>query len=149
MSESMVGNTNSIRAANRRKRCSSKCPAPYKCRSSGLYSMPPGQLAKFTHVSDVYRTVLGPTSDETILAGLQTVMDMCLTSRQLPDDSQSEYSTDTNYSGRSSGITNNSEKRLRSTACMTEGRCNLQCMSVWFVINFSKTVLVIDLSIDC
>lgn len=26
---------------------------------------------------DIYRSVLGPTTDETILAGLQTIMDMC------------------------------------------------------------------------
>lgn len=102
MSESFIGNTPSAATGNRRRRGSPKCPAPLKCKSSRLQSnhLPSSQLARLTEVADVYRTVLGPTTDETILAGLQTVMDMCLRPTQL-SNSQSEYSSETNYSALS------------------------------------------------
>lgn len=89
-----------------------------------------GQIAKFAEVSDVYRTVLGPTSDETILAGLQTVMELCLSPKQRSGDSHSEYSMASNYSSRSTSIISNNEKSWRSTACMTEKQCDLRCISV-------------------
>lgn len=146
MSESFIGNPANTSTGNRRRRGGSKYPAPIKCKSSHLQSnrLPSSQLSRFTEVADVYRTVLGPTTDETILAGLQTVMDMCLLPTQ-HYNSQSEYSSETNYSALSDeraalasyqahydhkSVSSSNSRPTKSTACMTEGRCHLQCTSV-------------------
>lgn len=130
MSESLVSNANSKTASRRKHTNSTKCPAPWKCGPPTTLSccLPrhAGHLARLAEVSDVYRTVLGPTSDETILAGLQTVMEMCLTPKY-SGESQSEYSMETNYTGSSD------HEKAKSTGCMTERKCNLRCMSVGLV----------------
>lgn len=96
MSDTYIGNTRSATAGNRRRRGNVKCSGPVKCRCTD------NQLIRLTDVADVYRTVLGPTTDETILAGLQTVMDMCLSPSRQADQSQSEYSSETNYTASDS-----------------------------------------------
>lgn len=94
MSDSfIIGNASSENESCRRRGCA-KSSGPLKCRGSAARS----QLARLTEASDIYRTVLGPTTDETILAGLQTVMEMCLQPTQTYM-SQSDRSSATNCSG--------------------------------------------------
>lgn len=82
------------------------------------------QVARRLKTCDVYRNVLGPTTDESILAGLQTVMDLCLSRSPY----HSEYSeTDSSEETVSGG---SSLKYKKSTGCMTKRKCHVQCLSV-------------------
>lgn len=102
MSDNNIAHTNST-IENRRRQSSVRYQCPYK---RGPHSTPArvtsvsSHFERLSEVSDVYRSVLGPTTDETILAGLQTVMDMCLTHTTYT--SQTDYSSGTNISGRGS-----------------------------------------------
>lgn len=94
-------------AANRRGHNSAKpkcCLIKKSHASSDASASTNRQVAeiKTTEVSDVYRAVLGPTTDETILAALQTIMEMCTRTKKtttMPESPSDLSETETNYSG--------------------------------------------------
>lgn len=72
------------------------------------------QVACVENGPDIYRSVLGPTPDETVLAGLQTVIDLCTVAYPQRDPSRKSLIPSPSKSGRNS-IASSRKSRRSST----------------------------------